>query len=526
MTGPARRVAERTKRKVRKRAVGIDSGSSTEDLLTRRQSAIALRVGGVLSALGLPGSGTPKFGDGLSDLQAALRAAPDNRELLWFAHLAVVGRYPVEDDLLRLESAVHTYGAEDAVSGLLDENVRQRAEWCTYAEIEFLTCPVVDVSSTATIDTHTGIQRVVRETVRRWTEDHETELVIWDPKGGAFRRATATERRRITDFTPAAEEATSVAETTSKPALVAPLRTTFVLPEHCADMRRSLAIGAIGLSSGSEVVAIFYDFIEQSMPETLSEQLRVELSNTIPALRSCQRVSAISNSAGRELGGFSEMLPNLGLRPLDIRCHTLPIDPPVQTTSAPDPEISRLIAKSAGPLISSISRIEPRKNQITTLRVAESLWAQGYEFQLLFVGWNKANAVEFNTELARLQELGRPITMIPRATESLVWSAYRQARFSVFISLAEGYGLPAAESISVGTPVLLSDFGPMAEVGAPGGACLVDPRDFRQVRDGFRRLLEDDAYLAELKTQAAAREFGSWDEYAAVTWAWLVNAAG
>ena len=183
------------------------------------------------------------------------------------------------------------------------------------------------------------------------------------------------------------------------------------------------------------------------------------------------------------------------------------------------------MALGSGPLIVSVSRIEPRKNQITILRAAAALWAEGLEFKLLFIGWNEVNAKEFNTELERLQQEGRPVSVVSRADEDTVWGAYRTALFSVFISLAEGYGLPAAESLAVGTPVVLSNFGSMAEIGAQGGAAMVDPRNVREVIGAMRQLLTDDAYVAELKTRAAAREFGSWDEYAAVTWAWLVNAA-
>ena len=70
------------------------------------------------------------------------------------------------------------------------------------------------------------------------------------------------------------------------------------------------------------------------------------------------------------------------------------------------------------------------------------------------------------------------------------------ARFTVFPSLNEGFGLPLAESLACGTPAVTSDFGSMREiVDGGGGALLVDPRDDHSVADGMRSLLTDDGLL-------------------------------
>ena len=65
--------------------------------------------------------------------------------------------------------------------------------------------------------------------------------------------------------------------------------------------------------------------------------------------------------------------------------------------------------------------------------------------------------------------------------------------------------------------------GAMAEVAAGGGALLADPRDWHSLLEAARRMLTDQALLAELGAQARARQFCSWSSYAADVWQHLVG---
>jgi glycosyltransferase involved in cell wall biosynthesis len=53
---------------------------------------------------------------------------------------------------------------------------------------------------------------------------------------------------------------------------------------------------------------------------------------------------------------------------------------------------------------------------------------------------------------------------------------YRAAAFLVYPSLAEGFGLPVAEAMACGTPVIASNI-PVFDEVAGDAALLVDPRD-------------------------------------------------
>ena len=107
-----------------------------------------------------------------------------------------------------------------------------------------------------------------------------------------------------------------------------------------------------------------------------------------------------------------------------------------------------------------------------------------------------------------------------------MWNLVRTARFSVFVSLHEGYGLPVAESLAVGTPVLTTNYGSTAEIAAEGGALVVDPRDDDALVASMRRLLVDDTLIQQLQADALRRPVRTWDDYARELWSALAPTTG
>lgn len=97
--------------------------------------------------------------------------------------------------------------------------------------------------------------------------------------------------------------------------------------------------------------------------------------------------------------------------------------------------------------------------------------------------------------------------------DRLVW-LYRNCRFTVFASLNEGFGLPVAESLSVGKPCVASSAGAIPEAGQ-GLAVSLDPADADAWTRATGLLMADDAELA--RQVARARQFHavSWSETAA-----------
>jgi len=80
---------------------------------------------------------------------------------------------------------------------------------------------------------------------------------------------------------------------------------------------------------------------------------------------------------------------------------------------------------------------------------------------------------------------------------------YSHARFTVFPSFNEGFGLPVAESLAAGTPVVVSNHPALIEASM-GQMPAIDPGDLPAWLREITSLCLDDARLAQLRAKAQA----------------------
>jgi glycosyltransferase involved in cell wall biosynthesis len=110
-----------------------------------------------------------------------------------------------------------------------------------------------------------------------------------------------------------------------------------------------------------------------------------------------------------------------------------------------------------------------------------------------------------------IQQYRRAVSIEGRDVES--YSALALA----YPSLYEGFGLPVAEALACGTPVLTSNVSSLPEVTGDA-AVLVDPDDPDAIAEGMRRLVEDQALrdrLARAGPERASRF--TWEDTARKT---------
>lgn len=143
--------------------------------------------------------------------------------------------------------------------------------------------------------------------------------------------------------------------------------------------------------------------------------------------------------------------------------------------------------------------IEPKKN---VGRMIEAYLSSGVETPLVIVGaggWRSERELRLlngahGKRLAAADRV-RVIDYLPRP---LLMELVRGARAVLFPSLYEGFGLPAAEALALGAPVVASTGGSLPEVVGEA-ALTVDPYDVAALTAALKRIDADEDLRARLK---------------------------
>ena len=146
--------------------------------------------------------------------------------------------------------------------------------------------------------------------------------------------------------------------------------------------------------------------------------------------------------------------------------------------------------------------IEPKKN---VARILEAYLGCDVSSPLVIVGslgWGGEKETKLLASLRALDSQGRQksqrriiwLEHLPRETLAILIAG---AKATVFPSLYEGFGLPVAESMSLGTPVITSTTSSLPEV-AGAAAIFVDPYNVRSIADAICVLDSDSDMRAEL----------------------------
>lgn len=448
----------------------------------------------------------------------------------WLAHVVATATYPDEATVRAEGRLLRRLGARPYTDHLIDlfATALERGQANAVGLDPIVDGVVADVTHTAQHDLQTGIQRVVRETCSRWLADDRMVPVWWDYGSNVLRRLASGEVDRLRNWRehlPSAHGTElAVRSFADGPSgVVVPWGSLLLLPELTAEPARTEGYRSLACTDVLRGISMIgYDVIPVTAAETVTEAMSHVFSLYLSMVKRSTRLSAISGAAAGDFRAFNAALVSQGLTGPDVAAHLLPPSP----TPVSDQDLRTVAAEfgiGAIPMVLVVGSHEPRKNHLTVLEAAESLWSAGVWFDLVFIGGSGWRSEPFDEEVARLRSMNRPVQVRKRATETQLWASYRLARFSVFPSLVEGYGLPIVESIASGTPVITTDYGSMAEIAADGGAILVDPYDVDALADRMRRLLTDDDELERLRAEVASRRFGSWDDYAQQVWTFLVD---
>jgi len=166
-----------------------------------------------------------------------------------------------------------------------------------------------------------------------------------------------------------------------------------------------------------------------------------------------------------------------------------------------------------------VGTLTPRKNIVNLIRAYKQLLKMepGFaEYQLVLAGAKGYQNDKVFDEIKE-QKLKKQIHYLGYITHNQKMELMKKATCFVFPSSYEGFGLPVAEAMALGTPVITSKASSLPEV-AGKAALLVDPEHEHEIAKAFKKVLSDKKLQARMieKGKKQVKLF-SWEKCAKET---------
>lgn len=254
---------------------------------------------------------------------------------------------------------------------------------------------------------------------------------------------------------------------------------------------------------GPPLVLQVHDLIYLDFPQ-YSTGMRTAMFETLSraSAHAARRVVTDSEwSKGRIIAHYRLPADRIDVVPLGLeRSWACPSEPAIE--SAWEKLGSRVPARFA----LSVGRLDPRKNFAATARVVRTLVDRGELDGLVIVGPEDFGAARIRAEMERDGTAGI-VTYLSALDTASLQALYRHASCLLYLSLAEGFGLPLIEAMSMGTPIVASNRTSIPEVVGDAGVIL-DPDNAGEVVNAVAELLSSprlrDSLIARGKARTSA----------------------
>jgi glycosyltransferase involved in cell wall biosynthesis len=276
-------------------------------------------------------------------------------------------------------------------------------------------------------------------------------------------------------------------------------------------------------TKAERIVVTVHDLAYRLYPETAPHSTRRWLRRIDESLRRATGILVPSESTKRDLVDLYPVDPNR------VTVAHLGVDSE-RYRRVPEEGVESVRRKFGltGPYFVYVGGIEPRKN---LPRLIQAFARLPEDVSLAIAGasvhWNPEGWDLLRATLEALPpDVRRRVLLTGYVTDEEKVALLNGAVGLAYPSLYEGFGLPAAEALACGTPVVTSNVSSLPEIVGET-AILVDPDDPEAIREGMRRLLEDEALRTRLSTEGPKRAAGfTWEDTARKTAAALHAAAG
>ncbi len=384
---------------------------------------------------------------------------------------------------------------------------------------------LLDLTHTSHTRARTGIQQVCRSLYASFRKTDPVTAITYDPYRRTWRTMAAWEKATLLNDTPAKKRGSQwplrhritsrVARFLNPGASALPAAESLIVPEVFSPQIAG-ALPKLWPQVTGPKVALFYDAIALKLPELTPPNTVARFPSYLRELLLFDGVAAISEDSCRCLldywtwVGVPSPLPSVTAIPLPL------------LRERPARFSPSLAVRPVRLIVLSVGTLEGRKNHLALLEACERLWEHGVDFELRLIGF--AQTQTGSTALQRVKELqskGRALRYEGAADEATLDRAYREATFTVYPSILEGFGLPVLESLAYEKPCICSERGALRESTIGGGCLTVDTSRPEEIAEAIASLVTNPARLAELTAEAARRTFRTWSDYQRDLKSWM-----
>jgi glycosyltransferase involved in cell wall biosynthesis len=253
---------------------------------------------------------------------------------------------------------------------------------------------------------------------------------------------------------------------------------------------------------------VVHDLIPMNNRQYCSQSIIDEFPSYLAEAVSADQIIAISHNTLDDIKAFARA------RATALPSSSIAIWLPAQFGSTD--RVSRPAPSARDEIrILCVSTLEPRKNHRRLMRAFANMIKRHPQhcLTLVLVGNSYAGAEDIAEEIDAAVARGLPVERRRVLNDDELRREYASARFTVYPSLVEGFGLPILESLWLGKPCICSSGGVMAELAGGGGCLTVDVSDVDALSVAIEQLAFDDAVYHRLVTDLAKRPLESWTEY-------------
>jgi glycosyltransferase involved in cell wall biosynthesis len=264
-------------------------------------------------------------------------------------------------------------------------------------------------------------------------------------------------------------------------------------------------------------VVTIHDMMVEHMPEAYDPLFLAFFKRFVPpSARRATRIITDSEFSRRDIVRYCRVNP----RKVHVAHLGVASGLAVQDPHAARAHIERRYGVDSRPIVLFVSELNPRKNVANLVRAFAEVRRSpgGPRCQLLLVGEKRDPAFyQQLVDLVNQERITEDVRFVGYVPSEDLPAFYAAASVFAYVSLYEGFGLPAVEAMMSGVPVLASNRTSLPEVVGEAGV-LVDPEDVPGMAHALRALLSDDALRSRLVAAGYKRsDMFTWERTAQIT---------